>query len=455
VNPFVGQSYNLSSRKADVQRSINWYPISIESGSGKSPAMLKRAQGLKTFSAVSADPIRGGKELNGRAFVVAGSKLYEVDSSGTATMRGTLLSASGPVSMEFNQFQLVIVDGTCGYYLNLASNAFSQISDPDFPACKSVVVVDGYAIVTETGTGQFNISAINDASSWATLDFANAEAYPDNVVAAYVIQRQTYFLGLKSLEVWQNTGAADFPFQRTGAVLDIGCNSPFTVQRVGSGVMMFLGSDERGGPVVWGVEGYLPRRLSTIAIEQSLTGLDLTKATAFAFTVEGSAFYALQVPGLTTTWVYDFTNSAWHERADFANGLFKPWRGSCYVFAFGKHLIGGSDGTLYELSAGTYKYGNDPIVSDRVSPHEALPTFQRQRFPKFEIDMTVGSGGVVSMRYSDDGGNTWGDWRSASMGALGKYGTRVLFWRCGFARDRVWNVRVTDPVQADIVSVQA
>jgi hypothetical protein len=41
------------------------------------------------------------------------------------------------------------------------------------------------------------------------------------------------------------------------------------------------------------------------------------------------------------------------------------------------------------------------------------------------------------------------------MGALGKYGTRVLFWRCGFARDRVWNVRVTDPVQADIVSVQA
>lgn len=48
--PFVGGSYELKRKKADVQRSINFMPTPIESGSGKSPAFLKPIPGLSKFS---------------------------------------------------------------------------------------------------------------------------------------------------------------------------------------------------------------------------------------------------------------------------------------------------------------------------------------------------------------------------------------------------------------------
>ena len=62
--------------------------------------------------------------------------------------------------------------------------------------------------------------------------------------------------------------------------------------------------------------------------------------------------------------------------------------------------------------------------------------------------LNVGSGGDpdVMLRWSDDGGKTWGAevWRSA--GEVGEYNTRVVWHRLGMARKRVWEVVVSDPV---------
>lgn len=48
--PFVGGSYPLRRKKADVQRSINLMPTPIESGSGKSGNYLQSIPGLTQFS---------------------------------------------------------------------------------------------------------------------------------------------------------------------------------------------------------------------------------------------------------------------------------------------------------------------------------------------------------------------------------------------------------------------
>lgn len=48
--PFVGGSYELRRKKADVQRSINLMPTLIESGSGKAAMYLKPIPGLRAFS---------------------------------------------------------------------------------------------------------------------------------------------------------------------------------------------------------------------------------------------------------------------------------------------------------------------------------------------------------------------------------------------------------------------
>lgn len=57
VIPFVGSSYQLKTRKADVQRTINLMPTRIESGSGKSQQYLQAIPGLGN----------GKKLVNGQA----------------------------------------------------------------------------------------------------------------------------------------------------------------------------------------------------------------------------------------------------------------------------------------------------------------------------------------------------------------------------------------------------
>lgn len=47
---FVGGSYNINTRKADVQRAVNLFPVMNEVAGGKSIAYLDSVPGLTTFS---------------------------------------------------------------------------------------------------------------------------------------------------------------------------------------------------------------------------------------------------------------------------------------------------------------------------------------------------------------------------------------------------------------------
>lgn len=48
--PFVGPSYYLNVRKADVQRAVNLFPVMNEVAGGKSVAYLDSVPGLTKFS---------------------------------------------------------------------------------------------------------------------------------------------------------------------------------------------------------------------------------------------------------------------------------------------------------------------------------------------------------------------------------------------------------------------
>ena len=48
--PFVGRSYNLRSRPASVQRTVNLIPVPVEPGNERTPWVFKDAPGLVEFS---------------------------------------------------------------------------------------------------------------------------------------------------------------------------------------------------------------------------------------------------------------------------------------------------------------------------------------------------------------------------------------------------------------------
>jgi hypothetical protein len=56
------------------------------------------------------------------------------------------------------------------------------------------------------------------------------------------------------------------------------------------------------------------------------------------------------------------------------------------------------------------------------------------------------------LRWSNDGGSTWSNEHWAGIGKVGKYQNRIIWRRLGWSRDRIFEVVVTDPIKAVIVS---
>ena len=67
-------------------------------------------------------------------------------------------------------------------------------------------------------------------------------------------------------------------------------------------------------------------------------------------------------------------------------------------------------------------------------------------------DLTTTTNPKAMLRWSNDGGSTWSKEYWVSIGQLGKFKNRAIWRRLGMARDRVFEVAVSDPVNAVIVS---
>ena len=243
--PIVGPSYNLRVRKADVQRSIGLFPSIVESGNGKAPAILQSVPGLILFADAGAE-IRAMRTLkDGRLFVVNGSSFSEIDSAGVVTSRGTLNTSTGAADIAQNLIQAIIVDGPNGYVMNLSTNVFAQNLAAAFNGSVRVSVLNGRAIYVKPNSQQFSLSAIDDAVTIDTLDFASAESSPDNIVTHIVDHGQVFFFGETGIEIWDDVGGSDFPLARNeGAKIETGLAAAFSVQKLDNTVY-WLGTDER------------------------------------------------------------------------------------------------------------------------------------------------------------------------------------------------------------------
>jgi len=130
----VGGSVEQWSAPFDAQRTINMYPVTDEQGA--EVTALYSCAGLSVFGVVGSGNIRGMySSTNGRAFVVSGSGLYEVQGDGTSTLRGSLLQTDGIVTIAENGLQLAICDGVNLYILTYATNVFAKVTDADFLSC--------------------------------------------------------------------------------------------------------------------------------------------------------------------------------------------------------------------------------------------------------------------------------------------------------------------------------
>jgi hypothetical protein len=240
-----------------------------------------------------------------------------------------------------------------------------------------------------------------------------------------------------------------------------GCAAKYSVARFGES-FMFVSRDTRGQAIIGAVNGYTFVRTSTHAVENSLVGADVSDAFAYTYQIEGHEMYVVTFPSIDLTWVYDLATQQWHKWLswDESTSTYYRHRSNCYAFFAGKNLVGDfENGKIYSLNNAVYTDNGSTIRRLRRAPH-LTSDLQRQFFEEFQIQFQPGVGlqnnqgedPQAMLRWSNDGGSTWSNEHWITIGKIGRYQNRAIWRRLGWSRDRIFEVAVSDPVKAVIIS---
>ena len=152
---------------------------------------------------------------------------------------------------------------------------------------------------------------------------------------------RSWVFGQNSVEVWYNAANPSFPFSRIqGAFNEIGCAAPYSVAKLDNTVF-WLSKDARGYGMVYRASGYTGQRVSTHAVEWQIQQYsDISDAIGYTYQQDGHSFYVLIFPNANTTWVYDASTQAWHERAGWYNGAWTRHRSNCQVVFNNEVIVG-------------------------------------------------------------------------------------------------------------------
>jgi hypothetical protein len=382
---------------------------------------------------------------------------------GTGVTDGTIITAFGSGSGGAGTYTVSAsqtVSSTTIYAINWS---VLPSTDGAFEGGGTVDISDNYFVYNKPNS---QLWAASDLLSPITdpLSFASKDGSPDDLVAIIVDRREVYLLGEMSSEAWLDVGSVPFPFQRIqGSSTQQGIAAAYSCARVGNS-FAYVSKNNRGEATIVQMNGYIPQRISTHAVETTLVGQDVSDAIAWTYQLEGHETYVVTFPSIGTnglTWAYDITTGLWHKWLYTNNqNEYERHRGNCCCFFNQQVLLGDyENGKLYRLSLSQYTDDGQLIRRLRRCPH-ITTDLQRQYFAELQIQFQPGVGlpagqgqdPQAMLRWSDDGGFTWSNENWVTIGKQGQYFTRAMWRRLGFARDRIFEVVVTDPIKAVIVS---
>jgi hypothetical protein len=441
-----------------------------------------------TVSGVASGTIYLGQTVQG-AGVTANSVITALG-TGTGGVGTYTLSTSSTVAV-----------GVTMYGLN-----FSVLPSTDgaFSGANTCDIIDNYFVYNNPTTQQWGASDLLSPIS-PTLSYGLKDGSPDDLVALIADHREVYLMGETSSEVWVDAGATPFPFQRIpGTSTQHGIAAPFSLYRLGNS-FAYVSHNNRGQAQIMQMNGYIPQRISTHAVENSLVNQTIDDAIAWTYQLEGHEVYVVTFPSIGTnglTWAYDATTQMWHKWLYTASdNSYQRHRGNCCAVFQGMVLVGDYDnGKIYQLDKTNFTDDGQNVRRLRRAPH-LVTDLQRQYFDELQIQFQPGVGTTglsqptgdiyinspyiiypeatftigpfqtfiigqqanlatnstttnpqAMLRWSNDGGSTWSKEYWVSIGKLGKYRNRAIWRRLGQARDRIFEVSITDPVNAVIVS---
>lgn len=193
-------------------RSLPWSGASLTNcfaekadGDKREDFAVMAIPGLVEWADIGTGPIRGQHVLGGVLYVVSGTSLYSVDSSGTETLIG-LIGGTDLVRMASNYTELCIAAGGMGYVYSGGA-----LTTPFAERVIDVLYADGYMSWDVEDSEKFFISALDDALTYNGADITSVEGAPDNLVGSINNHREQIHFGADATEIYYNSGATDFP----------------------------------------------------------------------------------------------------------------------------------------------------------------------------------------------------------------------------------------------------
>jgi hypothetical protein len=449
--------------QAGNARLINCYAEETTED-GKTVWTLYGTPGYRNFgSALNVGPIRALLDVDGTLYVVSGRDVFAVTSAGAATRIGGI-ATDGPVYWERNRKippQIGLVSSGAYYVIDTLGNSVTEILDPDLPAPISFSVLDGYGILP-IANRQFMLTGIDEFTTIDGLDQGTVEAYPDEIVRSMVLERELVMFKQTSTEWFQNTGAADFPFERVHAI-ETGCLSAESCAKVDTQekkTLIWVAPDH----TVRAMSGYSGQVISNNEIHKLIERLhedgNIGQLKGIAWAQGGKFAYALSCDSWTR--IYDAKTGYWREHDSYGVGR---WRVGA-ITKFGTKLIAGDfeTGQLYEVRSDLYDEAGQPLIATIQTPHvHAFP--YRIAMNGLYIDAARGVGlnsplshiadPELMISWSKDSGDSWSAQRLRKLGALGRKAKRIQpITRLGMAGQHgvIFRFSISAPVERVVIA---
>lgn len=398
---------------AGCARLINCY-VEALGQDAKGPTAVYACDGWSDFSTLTSGGVtRGMINLDDTLlWVHSGGNLYSVDTGGTATNRGAV-AVTGTAYFARNRastpdIMMVSSDGLTrtisGTTVSTPSYA-AGVGQADF---NSVVGHDGYFVITKSD-GEFYVSGLN-AVTIDELDFAQAQTAVSGLIRGMAKGRDLHLFSAESMEIWQNVGAADFPYQRVHTTrfgTYAGPAMETIVGMVGGGMadtIVWPATGPDGGYIgIMMMNGYDATKVSNWQIDNAVRTATQANLRSYSYSSQGHSFYAITD---LANWTYELntTTGRWHER-----------QGSGLAFA---------------QTVGSAEFNGNTIFGD----------YTTGALYKLDTSVTPATASNVSVETSKDNGTTWTTARTKAVGTSGT--TRTKFNGFGLSREDGWQIRL-------------
>ena len=470
---FIAQSYVSQSTRLGCEEAIN---VTLELNEMTGRWKLYRAAGLRqAYTAGANTDGRAALSINGHLFVVQGDTVKDFSFDGTTL---ALITSYVGLAVDGKRAQMAAnVEGTMlavysgGKLYKIFGGVMTEVTWMGTAVAGVDVINDFFLMLSGLGDGFF-YSEPGDVDVGDPLNFRSAEGSANRYTRLLVDRNADIWLwGKASSQVFYNdANDPSEPFKpNQSAFMQTGISAPETACSLNGRVWWI----DQNGTARYS-QGFIPQPFSTHSVQNRWRKYgDISNAYAWTASWNGhevirftfpTAIESFNLPGGTspctgTTWQYDTVSKAWTLALgwDEILGQYTAHRGMSSAVLMNKQLVADrANGKIYILDPEYYYDDTTRVPWLRRAPvinEEGLEI----EFPWFELGMQAGVGDgsngdpdigavtpefnpTVSMRYSNDWGQTWTPARERTLGEQGDYGKRVYWSLNGSGRQRVFEI---------------